>query len=62
MMIGWKSPQHEPSLDELLADEMMCPVMRSAGLDAAQLRRKLLETARRLERKGANAHSPRAAA
>lgn len=38
----------EPSLDELLADEIMEPVMRSAHLDRAQLRRQLSEIALRV--------------
>jgi predicted DsbA family dithiol-disulfide isomerase len=38
----------EPSLDELLAeDEVMMPVLRSAGLDRGEFRELLLETARR---------------
>ena len=36
----------EPSLDELLGDEMMDRVMRRAGLDARELRRRLVEIAR----------------
>ena len=40
----------EPSLDELLGDEIMAPVMRRAGLDGAELRRRLAELARRLAR------------
>jgi hypothetical protein len=41
----------EPSLDELLAeDEVMMPVLRSAGLDRGAFRELLLETARRRER------------
>jgi predicted DsbA family dithiol-disulfide isomerase len=40
----------EPSLDELLAeDEVMMPVLRSAGLDRNEFRELLLETARRRE-------------
>jgi len=38
----------EPSLDELLNDEMMDRVMRRAGLDATEMRRRLAELARRL--------------
>jgi hypothetical protein len=38
----------EPSLDELLGDEIMGFVMRTAGLDAPELRRRLIELARRL--------------
>lgn len=43
----------EPTLDDLLEDELMTPVMRSAGLDAETLRRRLGETARRLDRREA---------
>lgn len=38
----------EPSIDELLADEMMDPVARSAGLSREELRLKVMEVARRL--------------
>jgi hypothetical protein len=38
----------EPTLDDLLDDEMMISVMRSAGTDAAELKARLAETARRL--------------
>jgi hypothetical protein len=42
----------EPSLDELLAeDEVMTPVLRSAGLDRSEFRELLLETARRRKRR-----------
>jgi hypothetical protein len=38
----------EPSLDDLLAeDEVMTPVLKSAGLDRDEIRELLLETARR---------------
>jgi hypothetical protein len=47
-MTGWKMTMIEPTLDDLLADEIMQPVMRSAGVNAAQLRAGLGETARRL--------------
>jgi hypothetical protein len=47
-MIGWMGPEREPTLDELLADEMMAPVMRSAGIDKISLRLSLIEAARRL--------------
>ena len=40
----------EPSLDELLAeDEVMMPVLKSAGLDRSEFRELLLRTARRRE-------------
>jgi hypothetical protein len=38
----------EPTLDELLADDIMRPVMKSAGLDAGGLRALLRELAHRL--------------
>jgi hypothetical protein len=42
--------RYEPSLDDLLAeDEVMMPVLKSAGLDRTEFRELLLETARRLE-------------
>jgi hypothetical protein len=46
--MGWKMTMIEPTLDDLLEDEIMRPVMRSAGIDAAGLRAKLAEAARRL--------------
>jgi hypothetical protein len=45
----------EPTLDDLLEDDMMRAVMRSAGVSAAELRAKLSETARRLSSKGSTA-------
>jgi len=39
----------EPSLEDLLADEVMTPVLRSAGLEAEEFREMMVETARRLE-------------
>jgi len=41
--------RYEPSLDDLLDDEVMAPVLRSAGYDADGLRDMMLETARRLD-------------
>jgi hypothetical protein len=41
--------RYEPSLDELLDDEMMEPVLRSAGLDTQGFRDMIAETARRLD-------------
>jgi len=49
-MERWKMSVVEPSLDELLGDEIMIPVMRSAGLSVEQLRAELRETAHRLAR------------
>jgi hypothetical protein len=41
--------RYEPSLEDLLADEVMEPVLRSAGLEPQALRDMLVETARRIE-------------
>lgn len=41
--------RYEPSLDELLEDEVMQPVLRSAGFDPQGFREMMVETARRLE-------------
>ena len=41
--------RYEPSLDDLLADEVMEPVLRSAGLELQELREMMIETARRIE-------------
>ena len=41
--------RYEPSLDDLLDDELMEPVLRSAGFDAQGLRDMLVDTARRLD-------------
>ncbi|HVM80617.1 MAG TPA: hypothetical protein VMU06_16470 [Stellaceae bacterium] len=49
-MRKWKITVVEPSLDDLLADEMMEPVMRSAGVSAADLRAELRRAACRLAR------------
>lgn len=38
----------EPSLKELLGDDIMDPVMRSAGVSGEELRRTLAELAERL--------------
>jgi hypothetical protein len=40
----------EPSLEELLDDEMMESVLRSAGFDSQRFREMIAETARRFER------------
>lgn len=42
----------EPSLEELLEDDIMNPVMRSAGTNPEELRRTLTELARRLSTRG----------
>jgi hypothetical protein len=41
--------RYRPSLDELLADAVMEPVLRSAGLDQHGLREMMVEAARRIE-------------
>ena len=41
--------RYEPSLDDLLADEVMEPVLRSAGLELHELREMMMETARRID-------------
>ena len=46
--MSWKMTMIEPTLDDLLEDEIMRPVLRSAGVDAARLRASLAEAARRL--------------
>ena len=40
--------RYEPSLDELLDDEMMRPVLQSAGLDREQLHDLLVEAGERV--------------
>ena len=40
---------YEPTLDELLDDEVMAPVLRSAGFDAQGFREMIVETARRID-------------
>lgn len=41
--------RYEASLDELIEDEVMAPVLRSAGLDAQGFRDMIVETARRFD-------------
>ncbi|MBV8494291.1 MAG: hypothetical protein JO162_12545 [Alphaproteobacteria bacterium] len=41
--------RYEPGLDDLLADDVMAPVLRSAGYDAQGFRDLMAETARRLD-------------
>ncbi|HEV8678277.1 MAG TPA: hypothetical protein VGQ90_02790 [Stellaceae bacterium] len=40
---------YEPSLEDLLDDEVMAPVLRSSGVDAQGLRDMMVETARRID-------------
>ncbi len=39
----------EPSFEDLLGDEMMTPVLRSAGFDTQGFRDMIVETARRMD-------------
>ncbi len=41
--------RYEPSLEDLLADEVMATVLRSAGFDRQGFRAMMTETARRLD-------------
>ena len=45
--------RYEATLDELIEDEMMAPVLRSAGLDAQRFRALIVETARRVDERAA---------
>jgi hypothetical protein len=40
--------RYEPSLEELLDDDVMTPVLRSAGFDPQRFRAMIVETARRV--------------
>ena len=40
--------RYEPSLDELLADEMMQPVLQSAGYDRERFHDMIVETGERI--------------
>ncbi len=41
--------RYEASLEELLDDEVMAPVLRSAGFDAQGFREMMVETAKRID-------------
>jgi hypothetical protein len=41
--------RYEPNLEDLLADEVMATVLRSAGFDRQGFRAMMAETARRLD-------------
>jgi len=41
--------RYEPSLEELLDDDVMAPVLRSAGFDAQGFRAMMAEAARRID-------------
>ena len=45
--------RYEPSLEDLLDDEVMAPVLRSAGFDPQGLRDMMVETARRIDDRAA---------
>jgi len=47
----------EPDLEELLDDDVMGPVVRSAGTSHEELRRQLTEMGRRLGRRAARGKS-----
>ena len=53
--------RYEATLDELLDDEMMAPVLRSAGLDAQGFRDMMVETARRIDERAAGSRDDSAA-
>ena len=44
--------RYEPTLDELLDDDIMAPVLRSAGFDAQGFRDMMVATARRIDDRG----------
>jgi hypothetical protein len=56
VMANWRMTG-EPSLDELLGDEIMEQVTRTAGLDRSELRRRLADLARRLADRPCRDHS-----
>lgn len=45
--------RYEPSLEDLLDDEVMAPVLRSAGFDTQGFREMMVETARRIDDRAA---------
>jgi hypothetical protein len=47
--------RYEASLDELIDDDVMAPVLRSAGLDAQGLRDLIFATARRFDQESGEA-------
>jgi hypothetical protein len=50
--------RYEPSLEDLLADDVMEPVLRSAGLEPQELRDMMVETARRIEHRQRRNRNP----
>lgn len=51
--------RYEASLDELIDDEVMIPVLRSAGLDPQRFRDLIIETARRIDERAADRRAER---
>jgi hypothetical protein len=49
MAAGVQCCRYEPTLDELLDDDIMTPVLRSAGFDPQGFRAMMAETARRFD-------------
>jgi hypothetical protein len=47
-MAGRECCRYEPSLDELLADDIMNPVLRSAGYDRDRFHDLMIETGERV--------------
>ncbi|HEX2150645.1 MAG TPA: hypothetical protein VHG31_01445 [Stellaceae bacterium] len=52
--------RYEATLDELIDDEVMAPVLRSAGLDPQRFRDMIVETARRFDEHAAGSRIDRA--
>jgi hypothetical protein len=52
--------RYEPTLDELLDDDIMAPVLRSAGFDPQGFRDMMVATARRIDGRGERDHDPEA--
>ena len=52
--------RYEATLDELIDDEVMAPVLRSAGLDPQRFRDLIIETARRFDERAADSLAERA--
>ena len=48
--------RYQPTLDELLDDDVMAPVLRSAGFDAQAFRDMMVATARRIDDHRADDH------
>jgi hypothetical protein len=51
--------RYEPSLEDLLDDEVMAPVLRSAGFDTQGIRDMMVETARRIDDRRSDDRSDR---